>query len=1219
MADSSNGFQVPWASLAVVATLVSGTLLTPTAFDLLRPAEKERAQALSGSLFEVDARLWEDPFSAARRHESERRQRCEKEERDAREAKRLPNRECDANALALRRDPAQLRKRLDPDGNRKLDNVLVLAVLVPGNPFVGAEESRRRTRYAVHAGLEAERYLPESVDQLGLLSVDVTEVLPARPSRPEKACDAKSGDPRPGDATPVDQTPQTPKGSDDPCTGGSDRMLVPYELLSERRYLSRKGRTQVRDGQRTVVVLWIDESALPWHKLDGLAHVLDAVVPECKACLHLIGPSSSDGLRSALVRLDELASPPRPPLEPSVGRGLRLIADAKMFNTSATLDDELLEPTKDQGAASVGIQNFVRAKLAAILDLQHAPGFAYKRAIGSDKQMMAALADELHQRLGTASRQRVVTIVESDPLFSRPYEEELRHKLESVALGRRPDDRIFFYRGIDGMTARDGAARDHAPKPGGDGKSAADARLGVEWPESRDQLDYIRRMAAELRRSEAVPYTRDGRTWASEPIGAIGILAGDVHDKLLLLQALHESFPDKVFFASDMDARLLHPRTLPFTRNLIVASSLPLQFPMASVKLEGTEQRPTQPRQLHAGIAPLRDAFQASAYAAVRVAACARQCGDVTKQLDSALENPSIYEIGRSGAVPLGGLDYVERRAKESTRVNVAVLGIGTLLIVLALAVWPSTPALKIARESTLAGSADMTMGMAMSSLLAAIYAMVLGLWTGSVVEALWPGTLGVAGVRCWAAVAAGIALLVYPGLGLNPAAAGAATRAVIALATVLLLWVAWSQIGGATPARPDALPADTPVGEPLVWLEGISGWPSHFINILAILVGVFALDRSWAYARKAHDAEHVWLGFEQAGDDAPRAGPSSTGPSPGPGARTRVAASKPWLFEWVYQRGLTSWKIDAEEKPVDVTSLWREFRLRAGPDARAWRIALWYVLTVAVVVAMFAALHEHALPKVPVRGQEHRTLITATMLAALALLPLVIVAMADATRLTRQLIIGLSNGRSIYPVSTVRRFAAKLGSAHQHMWCHVLDAQPCLRSAAPPIADEAPSNPPDPGVPGHTLLDDWIDIRLIARHTDAVTPLVVAPFAMLTLVVVARSRLFDNWALTWPIAFVAALCVVWLGLLTVSLKLSAERMRASALDRMNADLRWLQGSSPEWKKLIDPMKQMLEWVERERRGAFAAPFDQWFFKALLVPLGGAGGAQLVERLLMAR
>lgn len=32
--------RIPWASLAVVATFVSGTLIVPKAFDLLRPPER---------------------------------------------------------------------------------------------------------------------------------------------------------------------------------------------------------------------------------------------------------------------------------------------------------------------------------------------------------------------------------------------------------------------------------------------------------------------------------------------------------------------------------------------------------------------------------------------------------------------------------------------------------------------------------------------------------------------------------------------------------------------------------------------------------------------------------------------------------------------------------------------------------------------------------------------------------------------------------------------------------------------------------------------------------------------------------------------------------------------------------------------------------------------------------------------------------------------------
>jgi hypothetical protein len=450
-----------------------------------------------------------------------------------------------------------------------------------------------------------------------------------------------------------------------------------------------------------------------------------------------------------------------------------------------------------------------------------------------------------------------------------------------------------------------------------------------------------------------------------------------------------------------------------------------------------------------------------------------------------------------------------------------------------------------------------------------------------------------------WAVVAGGISLLIYPGLRMRTSA----WHAFIALALVLLLAWAWHWVD----AAPSASPPAASQGEPLVWLEGISGWPSHFINVLAMLAGVFALDRSWKVARSAHDEEHRWLGVPAVTDvPVPADAPTVSGKS-----STAAGKSKLWLLEWIRERRLGTWKRNVKHDPVDVELVWNEFRRRAGAGARGMRVGFWYVLTGTVTVSMFLALHDEALPNVPVRGHDHRCLITVTMFLALVLLPLVIVAVADAARLTNRLIMALSSGRSIYPTSTVERFAAKLGTEHQKLWSR--------RVAAEPRERNGPGRPPAAEPLRHTLLDDWIDMRLIARHSDAITPLVIAPFAMLTLLVIARSRLFDNWALTWPIALVAALCVVSLGALTISLKLAAEDMRTRALDRMRADWRWLQGSSDDLQKLSEPMQKMIETVEKERRGAFAAPFDQWFFKALLVPLGGAGGAQLIDRLLMAR
>src|SRR5216110_960544 len=151
MADSSTS-SFPWASIAVLIALVSSTLLVPTAFERLRPPEKERAQPAAELELEVDARLWEDPFVAARRREAERVERCSPSK-----SSDAPLRECDRARIDAQRDPALLMKRLDEirdaDGrsssDAKWDDTLVIAALVPGNPFVGAEESRRRTRYAM--------------------------------------------------------------------------------------------------------------------------------------------------------------------------------------------------------------------------------------------------------------------------------------------------------------------------------------------------------------------------------------------------------------------------------------------------------------------------------------------------------------------------------------------------------------------------------------------------------------------------------------------------------------------------------------------------------------------------------------------------------------------------------------------------------------------------------------------------------------------------------------------------------------------------------------------------------------------------------------------------------------------------------------------------------------------------------------------------------------
>lgn len=1181
MADK-DPFQFPWASMAVVATLVSSTVLAPRAFDLLRPAEKDRAQALVSAELEVEARLWEDPFVATRRHELERQQRCDKE------AQRLPrSRDCLDAVLSDRRSAPRLRERLDFDHDGDIEDTLVLAVMVPGNAFVGAEEARRRTRYGVLAGLQAEGYLPDNAEHIGVLQVDVP------PLRANALGDAP------------------------------DRLLMPYEVLSPRR--DRVGRVPespaaasapppaplpaqaasaaVAGRQRypSVALLWIDESALPSPKLDGLAYVLDAVAGRCTRCpaVALIGPSSSDGLRSALSWLDRRAALARKqeanfdgtPAEVAVQAGYRLLSNAALFNSSATISDSDLGELHGRP-----MDEFLRRRMARVLGSEaqgpSAPQLTFVRTIASDDVVLQALADELKLRLPADGSRRVVLVTESDSIYSRTLERRFSRLIKPLRNGRsNNEDHVYFFRGVDGVTLRDGVERSAPTK--------ADPAAAIEWPETRDQLDYLRRMAQALRRSETLQAAPGAEAMGGiGPIGAIGIFANDVHDKLLILQALHDSFPDKVFFTTDMDARYLHPRTLPFTRNLVVASSLPLRFaPQAAASAASARGNA---RSLQTGTPPFRDVYQAATYVAARLAACKSPCADIRSQAQAVIAQPTVYEIGRASAVALAGFGASPQVPQEPASTYQVGLATFLALMAMGLVMWPSTPAVRCARDAVIgAGSAAGERQGGYSRLAAAfalVYAGLFACAVGSVVEALWPGSLGLSGVLAWGGLAALASLVLYPGARAFGATGswrqGQTWRPALGGALLLVtICAAWLLLGTAKSA------AD---GEPLAWLSGISGWPSHLLNLLALVCGVATLDRLWSGIADARRADEDWLGLSGLARTDVGYGAPVPGLPHGAGRWRRAV-------HWLGQRTLLGWR-RPEGHSVQFAELWRGYQQRGAALPRGMRVAFWTVMAACGAGLLFWAFSDHELPEVPVRGASHRALIGTAYVATLWLLPLVVVAVADATMLAWRFLRMLGTERTLYAPATVQRFASALGPVQAEVWMRPVAAEAAERGAADPVA----------GAPGHSLLDDWIDIQVIARRTRAVAPLVVAPFLMLALMVVARSRLFDNWSLSWPIATAAALYVLWLGLLALLLKQAAEDCRTRALARMNADLRWMAGADDARKALVEPMKRLIAAVEAERSGAFAPPFDQPFFKGLLVPLGGAGGAQLFERLLLA-
>ena len=1170
MADAKGGMlgNFPWASLAVLMAFVASTQLVPHAFDALRPAEKARAQAPLDADLEINARLWEDPFAALRRYEQERSERCDRQRKGAQSV----DADCGEQMPKLR-DPHNLLARLDADQNKKIDDTLVVLALMPGADFVGAEEARRRIRYATLAGLLAQDYVPDNAERLSLLEFKLLDT--------GAASGAKAG-----------------------STGaGSTGYMVPYELLS----LRRPDTDQPPSRYAQIALLWVDETSLPLRKLDALARMTEQLMGK-EALGHasvrfslnsqdelprlaVIGPSSTDALRIALrdlrcaadlnntagiagsdmarndaVRCARRGEDVRNGLPADVLAGYRLMAGAEFYNPSSTAPERMLPElqafTRQVTGLDDALDAFLTQHFSRLTDTKGKPTpVRMARTVGSDADLIDSLVTEVRLRV-SQKRRRVVVVAERDSIYAQSLVEQLRSRLPPAM--QQTLRVIYFFRGIDGATTKETSAAAALA-------SAANKAAPLEWPESRDQLDYLRRLGTELKQSEA------GHD--DLPIGAIGIFANDVHDKLLVLQALHENFSDRMFFTTDMDARYLHPRTQAFTRNLVVASSLPLAFyPLPAGA--GPDRV-----DLQAGTPPLRDIYQTSTYAAARRAGCRSDACKLREatELERVLQRTSIYEIGRSDMVPLSGY-ALEERPKQGALDRIFVALLMAALIGCMLFAWPSTPSMRQARSVLLLSNGRSVRIMDLTAIvLVAMHAVLLSYAMASLIEFVLPGRMNFSHARLLAALAAGGALLV----GITAWKAGERRKLVgvlvLALVAIAATWtsLAWPA-GGWWPGGVCS------TCEPTAWLEGVSAWPSHLIHLLALFMLLWTLDWAWAATQQQLKIDSDWLRL----------------PRPRPHNNLLVL-----LRGWFDNVSVLFWKSGVGYS-CDFKQLWVEYGERGEATPRIVRTLFWYALTLFVIALLFFGLNEGQIPEVPARGRDHRSLVRATLYAALLLLPLLVVAVADATVLLTRFVRHLNAGRSYYPDKTIDMFSSALGQEHKALWAQRFCAKPEDRK----LGDDSENLSAV-----HTLLDDWIDVQVVARRSQPIVRLVIGPFVVLALLVVARSRLFDNWALTPAIAVGVSFYVAVLVGLTYLLKQAAENTRSRALASMQADLRWLAGSGKPLSDLVEPYKRLIAQVENEQKGAFASFFDQPLLKAMLVPLGGAGGTQLFDYLLLGR
>ena len=711
-----------------MALFLSTVFLSQPAFDLLRPGEGKAGKQFQLTQPPVEARLWEDPIAALIRHQAKLKELCS----DV--AANGTSRVHDALCSRSEQDAAGLRKQLDQGAG----DLTVIAALLPGASFIGVEEARRRMRYAVLLGLDAEGFVPKDSEHMGLLRV--------RPCHDFTGCGANT------------------------VMGNLQRLLTQAAPLPAKIDIPYETLTTERGTIRNAVILWISDTAVGPQWLSTLTVLLGDVAPPHKNVrLRILGPYGSNELVSALgedleARTIEAAGIDTATALKAYLRNWQTLSRLRLISPYSTASAEQLRqvaersgkshlldcPTQKDCVDETFKQRFGR--IAGILS-QHEPvtpmlGWTtpdpfFVRTIGTDDKLIELLVRELCAR-GLGDGGRVALLGEWNSVYARSFGDLLQEKLHCATTGHKVTPEFYPYlRGLDGANL-DGAAKQVrlVPRAGdnraGDKNDSKDA--GIEWPESRDQRDYLRRLVQKLQKG-ANP--DDAKTL----IRAIGIIGSDVHDKLVLVQALRAGFPDRVLFTTDLDVRLLHPEVAQYTRNLVVASSLPLAFD-----------------QEHGNrAAPFRDVYQTAVFLGTRYASSSDE-GLQLRHIADRLGEQRLFEIGRGGEVALSidkvSGDELSRRHFYSGLSFAILLGLGWLMLY----GWPA-PAMKAVRTNNAASLA--LLGRRSTALITGLEAAVWGYGLGVVIELWSPGVIGLD--RTW--LIAGTFLLsfwafCYPGMG---------------------------------------------------------------------------------------------------------------------------------------------------------------------------------------------------------------------------------------------------------------------------------------------------------------------------------------------------------------------------------------------------------------------------------------------------------------------
>lgn len=1163
-------------NLAVLLLVAIGLLTDKAPLISSRPETPTPTTASSNAL----ARLWEDPLTV-------------KISDQAKAELRASTREAAVSVTEGANDKLRAATEREKGVPGSLSyRVLVLPIMLGGEQNPEAIETRLRTRYAVLSALGRAQYLPVKSDRLLF-----ARIRPRSPSSPRHSFDMpfEQFDVRGLIADNVEFSghPNNWRWASIAPDRVVDHAADPaHDTLSANHHDSAT-RLVIPHPYDRIVVCWLDETKIlpsdsPFPAAQQLAHSIDAVlekiagksppptvlasVPdprdpqrplrelevEIQWELKVIGPSNSDILYSILTPPPATSTPAQPAAPPSNDGPLaRLNQPVELLSPRATTAPEVLKISTDwHDPLPEGSPDTLAAPVK----------WKLIRTIATDEQLVEATLTELkyrHLDLVKAPNKpeqtsHLVLVGEWDTLYSRGISRAFAAKINSGYSPEGPSPGKIAYTDRNAWAMDPPNLHEFSYLRGLDGRTSGEAQRTAR-PENSAGAGAKKKLDDDnvLERAEGTSQFDYLRRLEGNIRALQTRLRTEKKGDVRAIGVIGSDIYDKLLVLRAL--RPSFPHVTFFTTDLdaIYLDRRENDWTLNLVVVSPFGLVASEP--LQGRIPPFRDSLQTGLFLTVLRAVGVAHIGSQPFDLSPRTIRPRVFELGRTRAVELSN-------AETGNSANLHAPPPST-----ANKFWPIT---------ALVGALLVGWWWARREPMERSAAAFGLLWLVSFLGCLVFVTTHIGPIRragFMPALLAG-ALLAIPffrthrwKLGLHAVDRPRSLRensfwalicgsaAVIAAGS---LWYSWHTI------------ASDPTEEPFAWFEGLSLWPTEIVRIAGAAFAVICIVLAQCRLEKMKvrlDQKYF----------APRL--SSESPSPSaPGRLPPPKANASRLRET-----LRRWWLD-EEESNEHESLTPVSKMQRKPPQGAglWELELWQ-----------RYCKESATEKRFLRV----TACVAGYILAFFLL---------STILGRSFSAHLARGTSSYA------FDQAIGPASNIVYCFllffVLDATILVTNLIAKLT---------PHIGWPTELDENEAIHLINELTREVAGLVYLPFTVLFMMIISRNRLFEAWA--WPppviVFFGSGLLLIVLTALILQQRARAAKTRA--IDYLGGELLLIfdQDDAPDSPRAYPASREKYLRETREQIASFrGVAFQEWhhnpIFRAILIPLGGIGTLQLLER-----